>query len=274
MKSRLAKGQVLQRSIVLAGDSWAAFTCTLHSIDDSLKNAGVVNAATNASCNATTLIGMHAEDWLKSNFHKATLVSLQDPSVQILYLSLGGNDLINMWNRSMSLDQENEMSLEIKKRLNDIVTVYQALRPDIKILISGYDFPRFTPDHPILAYRKAYLQMGSPSALELNTMLMRFSKVMTSLANGKNVFYIHHLGVMQYYFGNSEGGLEPLSTLNPDFISPANQPERGGGAPELLTAASAMLSTEGVVDAFHLSRNGYDKLADHSVRNYIKAWLQ
>ncbi len=174
----------------------------------------------------------------------------------------------------MTPTQEQDMITAIKTRMTAIIATYQQARPDIKILISGYDFPRFTADNQIQAYREAYLNMGSPTPLELNSALIRYSQAMAGLADQKSVFYIQHLGLMHYFYGNTADGLAPLTTAAPDLISPINNPTQTGGSPSHLTDPTAMLNAGGQVDAFHLSSTGFGKLADHSVSIYLKTWLQ
>ena len=174
----------------------------------------------------------------------------------------------------MTPAQEQDMANTVKARLSEIIAIYQKARPDIKILLSGYDFPRFTGDNQIQQYREVYLNMGSPTPLEINSELIRFSQILATVADQKSVFYIQHLGVMHYYYGNPSEGLSPMTTMPPNLISSADEPTRTGGSPMHLTDASAMLTVGTAVDAFHLNRAGFRKLSDHAVDNYIKAWMR
>jgi len=263
------------RTVLVAGDSWAFFVCTYKSLDVALRAAGISDASMNSTCLATTRAGVQASNWLEKPAHRATEVALLDPSVKVIFLSLGGNDLLGSWNRSMSFSESADLLREFRERVSRTVEIYRKQRPDVKILISGYDFPHFNDFHPLAEYREVYERMGKPTIRELNEILVRFSAEMATLADQKNVFFVHYVGLMHYYYGNRQGGLRPFSTLAPQFISPSSNPAQYGGDLNFQSDAQAMLNSEqvGFVDPFHLSRTGYERLAEHAVRQHLKAWL-
>jgi lysophospholipase L1-like esterase len=262
------------KTVALVGDSWGFFMCSDGSFSSAFKNLGLVNATPNSTCAVTTKIGMRAETWAGSTAEKATRLAIADASVQVIYLSLGGNDFLNHWKKSLTDSEEQAVFEEIKTNLQAVLQNLQAARPDVKILISGYDFPRFFANHPIQEYRVAYEQMESPTPQELNKAILRFSERVSELANEKSVFYIQHYGLMHYYLGNSEHGLAPFTTLNPAQISASDEPNHSGGNSDLQSDANAMLQIASVPDAFHLNSFGYEKIAEHAVSIYIKSWLQ
>jgi hypothetical protein len=263
------------QNVVIAGDSWAGFTCSYDSLAKAITNAGIKNTSVQPTCVTTIENGTRADNWFDSFAHKTTLTALADPSVKVLYLSLGGNDLMSYWKTSMSAAEEQALYNLTRGYLEKIVKTYHDARPDIKILISGYDYPRFTANHPIPAYKKVYEEMGSPTPLEVNSSLQRFSAELEKVADGKSIFYIQHMGLTHYFVGNKAAGLAPFTTLAPEFISPANDPNRTGGDVNLQSDADAMLQVEPLVtDAFHLNRSGFDKIAEHAVNIYLRDWLK
>lgn len=265
------------QTVVVAGDSWASLMCGFKSFDRSFRKAGMPTAMANSTCLATTQTGMRAENWLDSTPDKATRIALMDASVKVLYLSLGGNDVLNKWHKDLSREQEQELFDEVVSRIGAIVTTYRMARPDIKILVSGYDYPRFIDNHPISAYRKAYEEMRKPTPEQLNLAILRFSEAVSRIADQKQVFYIHHYGLMHYHYGNSEAGLEPFKTMPPSLISSPDQINRAGGAINLMSDVKAMAKVgdvNPVVDAFHLGKGGYDRLVEHSILHYLKDWLK
>ena len=262
-------------NVVVAGDSWAFFMCTHKSFDAAFAKAGLSGkAAANSNCELTSMPDIRAENWLKSDTHRMTLLAVQNPQVKVLFLSLGGNDVINHWNKDMSPWDEQNLFLTVERHVTKIVGTFKKLRPDLKILISGYDYPRFTPNLLMPPFRKAFELMGSPTPLEINNSLIRFSKSMSDTAAMNEVSYIHHLGLMHFYFGNTSEQLEAGQTLAPDLISPPEDPKKFGGDPRFQTDEAAMLKVDRIVDAFHLSKFGYGKLADHAVAAYLSDWLQ
>ncbi len=198
--------------------------------------------------------------------------------MKALYLSLGGNDVLNVWNKKMTSAEEQAIFDIVTADMEAAINEYRSLRPDIKILISGYDYPRFTPDHPIKEYVEAYEEMGSPTPFEMNTAVLRFSDRVAKLADQKAVFYIHHYGLMHYYIGNPEMGLEAFKTIAPETISAPQAVTQFGGDPSLQSAKTAMFAIKNglqpIADAFHLNRFGYEKLAEHSVQHYLRDWFK
>lgn len=266
------------QTIVVAGDSWAAYTCAYKSLDKALNKVGVQDAASNSTCAVTTRFGIRAENWLNSSHHKATLAALKDKSVKAIYLSLGGNDILNFWNKKMTMPQEQAIFDVVTANMEAAINEYRTARSDVKILISGYDYPRFISDHPIKEYVEAYEAMGSPNPYELNTAVLKFSERVAKLADQKSVFYIHHYGLMHFHLGNPEMGLEAFKTLPPELISAPDGMVQYGGDPNLQSAKAAMFTIknnlEPIADAFHLNRFGYEKLAEHSVQHYLKDWFK
>ncbi|MEZ0393145.1 MAG: SGNH/GDSL hydrolase family protein [Pseudobdellovibrionaceae bacterium] len=264
--------------VLLVGDSWASFVCAHKSLNQALHKAGILDAEANQECATTTKLGGEAQNWLDEKFHQAARLRLKDKSVKAVYLSLGGNDFLSHWNRKMTLEEEQILFSQITDDTEAVLKVYRKQRPDLKILISAYDYPRFTENHPVENYRKTYENMGKPSPFELNSAILRFSERMSELADGKNVFYIQHYGLMHFYDGYEETNLAPQTTLSPDLISPPENINQSGGDPHLPSDPQSLLHLGGgehaVVDAFHLSQAGYDRLAEHAVLHYLKSWLK
>lgn len=267
-----------ENTIVVTGDSWAAFVCQYKSLNNALISAGITNTEQNSTCAATTLVGVRADEWMSNSFHKATRAALLDKSVKALYLSIGGNDVLNYWNKNMTAAEENVVFDKVVRDIDAIVKNYQELRPDIKIIISGYDFPRFVENHPIPEYKEAFEEMGKPTPYELNSAVLRFSDRVSKLADQKSVFYIHHYGLMHYYRGNADVGLAAGRTLSPELISSPDDVNQVGGDVRLQSDSTTMfqVKVEGsapITDAFHLNRFGYGKLAEHTVQHYLKDWF-
>ena len=93
-------------TILITGDSWGFFTCVYGSLDKALSQVGITDASANTNCAITTRVGIRAENWVGSKFYEETMKVLQDSSVRIMYLSLGGNDFLNHWKKSMNLAEE------------------------------------------------------------------------------------------------------------------------------------------------------------------------
>lgn len=269
------------KEVAIAGDSWGFLACLFHSVDRALVREKMIGVMTSLNCPMTTEMGMRAEHWSESSQNERLLKKLKsNKRIRVLILSLGGNDLIKYWDKSLNLEQEQLIFAKIREHIAESIREYQRIRPDLKIVVSGYDYPRFTADNKISAYRKVYKRFGEPTPYELNSMIMRFSKEMTKLSDGgKSVAYIHHLGVTEYYRGQPEVGLKPYQTLSPDKISSKDAPARVGGDLGILNGPQSMArvkigNRELAVDAFHLSPKGYYYTSLHTVRMYIRDWLR
>ncbi len=262
--------------VLVAGDSWASFMCVQNSFTTVFNNYADPIAFNHPGCWLTTQVGHRAEEWMGTRQHKMTLKAIKkDHLIKVLFISLGGNDLLNYANKNMTAEEQQHLFEYIENHLRNIINSYKAVRPDIKIIISGYDYPRFTHDHPISAYKKAFNEMGQPTPQELNAILKKFSFHMMRLHNGKDIAYIHHLGLMHYFDGNSDMGLGKYQTLHPDLISHPRNPFQYGGIPLFQGARQSMLRiTNKLIDAFHLSEHGYYRIAEHTYRLYLKQWIR
>lgn len=262
--------------ILIAGDSWAYLPCIFGSFNKALAHSDLTDVEI-IKCRPTSKAGMRAEQWLQSTEHSAVLAHLKSDEkkeIKVIYLSLGGNDFVNYWNTSLSAAEEQIVFTKAANELQTITHLYHELRPDIKILISGYDYPRFTSTNKIAQYRKVFSRMGEPAPENINAAIVRFSNVVSSVADNKNIFYIQHYGLMHYYIGISHAGIAKGETLPPEQISSSNDPNQVGGMIEHQGDIKSYLSVFTLSDAFHLSRYGFFKLAEHTFDVRIKNWLR
>ena len=160
-----------------------------------------------------------------------------------------------------------------------IKTIIDSLlvkNPFIKVIISGYDFPRFTTDHPIVEFRRALENMGNPSPFELNTALIRYHqylirRLLSHEDYQKRIFAIHHLGMQHYFDGIEDAGVGAGQTLHPDEISSLILPESAGGDAHYMSNKKSLKKWfAGIYDAFHLGESGNKRLAEHVYRNIIR----
>lgn len=259
-------------TLIVAGDSWGVFPCNWNSFDSVFDEE---NLSVEVSCAATTAINVHARKWLNMGEHATLIKRLKAwKEVRAVYLSIGGNDLISAWKTSMTPQEEQDLFNKVLGYTKDILAAIHAVRPDVKILLAGYDYSRFMSESSkVWKYREFYENMGKPSAHELHTAILRYVKMEASLANNADVFFIHYNGLMHYYFGNSDVGLEPFKTTPPELISPTADPAAFGGNPDFELDSSAMMRITGLRDSYHLSPTGFYYLAKQAVSRYLKNWF-
>jgi hypothetical protein len=260
-------------AIIIAGDSWAMFPCWFKSFQKAFATEHLDVEVKN--CFDTTATNIKAANWLSKKPHQKLLQKLRKyTEVKVVYLSLGGNDLLSAWHTDMSADDEERMMNTVLTDVKNVITAIHEVRPDVKILLSGYDFGRFTSEHQkISVYNQLYEHLGRPTPAELHWGVLRFLPFATSLVNHTDIFYIHHHGLMQYHFGNVDVGLASHQTASPELISPPDNPAAWGGVPEYENGHTAMLRVSGLRDSYHLSPTGYYYVAKHSMIHYFKKWF-
>jgi hypothetical protein len=260
-------------AIIVAGDSWAMFPCLFKSFQRVFADEGLNVKVVN--CFDTAAVNIQASNWLEKKPHQKLLEKLHKYSnVKAVYLSLGGNDLLNHWHKDMTAVEEEQMMRQVLNDIKKVIDAIHEVRPDVKILLSGYDYGRFTSENSkIHVYEKLYNHLGRPTPEELHIAVLRFLPFATSLVNNSDVFYIHHHGLMQYHFGNKDVGLAAHETAPPESISPAENPLAWGGIPEYENGHTAMLRIGGIRDSYHLCPTGFYHVAKHAFDHYFKKWF-
>lgn len=272
------KSEVLtaQKSkILIAGDSWAFFTCIYNSMGKMIRDRKAPLTEDNR-CWRTSRLGMKASEWESSKAHQRVIRYLQStPRIKYIYLSLGGNDMMKSWNTNWSHEQEVELFENTTQTLQRIMNTYIAVRPDIKIILAGYDFPNFTFNFRFPLYSSIHKRMGYPDPERMNKALVEFTKYVSRVSNGKNIFYIHSIGLSHYYDGVPEKALKAKQTTSPEKISPMNDPGAVGGDVTAQTSRKSMIDWLFIIrDAFHLSSRMYKNVMHHTYDNLLVHLLQ
>ncbi|MCB0350842.1 MAG: hypothetical protein KDD38_06645 [Bdellovibrionales bacterium] len=269
--------------ILVVGDSWAWLSCQFGSFDAELKHQGYKseNAEVRAKiygCNQTTEGGLKSYHLVEEKYqYKIREQLLKHEDVKIVYISAGGNDFSKYWNKQNTEAEETAIFEKIRSHLQNVSDFILSVRPDVKILITGYDYPNFKDFIQIKPYKEKFENMGRPSVLELNSALLRMAAYLSTRLNNSagNINYIHHYGLMHYYYGQKKYGLEKKQTAHPSLISSPDSPESFGGDISMETPPEGcMRVTKKYLDAFHLSPNGFQKAFRHSIYMYLAEWLE
>jgi hypothetical protein len=124
-------------------------------------------------------------------------------------------------------------------------------------------------------YAKKLKEMKNPTTIEINNLMIKSTSIFASLSDRKNIFYIQHLGLAQYYDGVPEYGLAAGQTLSPEQISTFENPLQIGGNPDLPSSPRSMLSWFGFArDEIHISKKNYYRLMNHTYKNLINRIMQ
>lgn len=257
--------------IIIAGDSWAMFPCLFGSMRKMLRDIDYP-LVSDRRCFRTSRMGMRADQWLGSGSdRRLTRYLKNDSRIKYIYLSLGGNDMMKYWNTTFTPDAEEKLYQTTYNVIETIIRKYTKLRPDVKIILSGYDYGRLTEHNLISLYTTIYNRMLKPTPAQVNNQLIRFSHAVHGMANNKNIFYIHHLGLSHYYDGVPEHGLPCRTTMHPNDISTRMNPMSVGGKRSLPVCTKSMINWIGLSrDAIHLSSKNYYYVMKHTYENVLK----
>jgi lysophospholipase L1-like esterase len=263
-----------QRKVLLVGDSWAFFMGVDQTINTVLDRWGHSNYTyftnlTLAENGAETDDFQTAE---KQNEIAAQLTA--NPSIEVVHLSIGGNDVLGDWNIDFTQAQTDSLKDAVFARLVDVIEFIKSARPDIQILWSGYMYPNFgeviasaaplSSSHPFYG---TWEGMGFPTFLQINQILNDFSNQIETYVNSDpQLHFVKAPGLMQYTFGQNSplliapGGTYPPLTQPLPYGDPSYPSPRNSMRDYLLTK-----------DCFHLSAGGYrDMISYHTQKFYHK----
>ena len=148
--------------IIVAGDSWAMFPCLFGSMRKMLHDVGDP-LRSDKRCFLTSKMGIRADQWLNSRFDRRLQRYLKnDPRIKYVYLSLGGNDMMMYWNTRSTPEQEQKLYRQIAWNLKKIMSRYAKIRPDVKVILSGYDYGRLKERNLISLYSLIFNRMMKP----------------------------------------------------------------------------------------------------------------
>lgn len=119
----------------LVGDSWAVFMNVDQTLNNTFAKWGHSNKKyyTNATISEN---GSQTDDFLKPDKRAEIINQLTTkPSIKIVHLSIGGNDVLGNWKVSMRQGQVDTLRAEVAARLDTIITYIKAVRPDVRVVL-------------------------------------------------------------------------------------------------------------------------------------------
>jgi lysophospholipase L1-like esterase len=161
--------------VMLVGDSWSQFTHLYQSYQRAFTKYGFPEVV--ALGDRTAIGGTRASDWLTPEYFD--LVALEfslHPEVDLVILCLGGNDLqaSDGWRRSQTPAQQDSVFDRIGQRIEQVALAILQLRPDVDILLGGYDYLNFVEtllNYPAGAtnpYESTWNRLEQPTVREVN----------------------------------------------------------------------------------------------------------
>lgn len=267
--------ETTQPKVLLVGDSWAFFM----GVDGTINNVFERWGHSNYTFITNTVVaenGAETDDFLKPD-KQAEIQKLLDenPSIEVVHLSIGGNDVLGDWNKNFTPQQTDSLKLSVESRLLQVINFIKSAKPGIKIFWSGYVYPNFNEvietsalqnNHPFYG---TWEGMEFPSFLELNTLLNDFSGLIEDYADiDPQIEFVNCTGLMQYTFGqNTPLGVAPGGTYAPGTVSlPA-------GDPNYPSPANSMRDYFLTKDCFHLSARGYEDFIGYHTQKFYHKFL-
>jgi hypothetical protein len=243
--------------LLLIGDSWAdqQFGDQSHSMVFATLGFGQVQVFGAATVES----GSTAAEWAAPDRLAIIGQALTDPAIEIVQLSVGGNDFLDAWNADLDPAAQAALFAAIRADVETIVESILATRPDVEVLLSFYDYPNFVDTLGgiigALFCAPLWNSMEQPTPLELNTAASALEQSLLDLAAHPRVFHVSHFGQMQSLFGFPGMGIDPGD------LQPPGDPA--------LPSPSAALRSDGA-DCFHLSAEGYDQLVINQFEGYFE----
>lgn len=265
-----------ERRVLLVGDSWAFFMGVDQTINTVLERWGHSNATFHTNLTIAEN-GAETDDFLGAVKQAEIQAQIDaNPSIKVVHLSIGGNDVLGDWHVSFTQQQTDSLRAAVEGRLLQVIEFIKGTRPDLHILWSGYAYPNFgeviegiAPFQSIHPFYDTWADMGFPSFEQLNTILNDFSATVEAYsATDPRVDFVPCTGLMQHTFGqNAPLGVPPGGSYAP-LTAPLPQ-----GFVDYPSPQGSMRSYGIFLDCFHLSADGYRDMIDYHTRKFYHKFL-
>jgi lysophospholipase L1-like esterase len=268
--------EVEQDKVLLVGDSWAFFMGVDQTINDVFTQWGHSDKKfyTNLTLAEN---GAETVDFLQQGKQDEIEQQLDNrPEIDIVHLSIGGNDVLGSWNTNMTQQQTDSIKNEVKDSIIAVIDFIQSVRPGIQVVWSGYCYSNFEEviegqlipsAHPFYG---TWSDMNFPDNETINTVLNEFTNLMYSVyENDPNVHVIKATAMMQRTFGQ----IDPLDVA-PFGTYPIETAPMTEGFVDYPSPKPSMRNYGITKDCFHLSIAGYEDLISyHTQKYYHKALM-
>lgn len=256
--------------ILLVGDSWAFFMGADQTLNDVFAQWGHSDKKfyTNLTLAEN---GAETVDFLQQNKQDEIETQLLNkPSIDIVHLSIGGNDVLGSWNTNMTQAQTDSIKNQVRDSIVEVINFIHSVRPSIDVVWSGYCYSNFEEviegqliptAHPFYG---TWEDMNFPDNQTINTVLNEFTDLMAStFQSNPKVHVIPATGMMQHTFGQ----VDPLE-IAPFGTYPAEAAPLSEGFVDYPSPKPSMRNYGVTKDCFHLSVQGYEDLISYHVQKY------
>jgi hypothetical protein len=290
------------RRVLIIGDSWAQYMWDDGSHADLLDRFGLADhLAHSLSLDSdpgpghtgpeVAVSGSEARQWVDAVNYPwiANTVAILEanPSIDRVVLSIGGNDVLagrsdGGWYKDMDLDlpgSEAALFATIELNTQTIIDAILAVRPDIRVILSSYDYPNFNVGFWCFVYACAKRDDLSrdPSGdlitdAELNAMMIQVELMRRDwAASWARVDYDNSIGLMHHVYG--DGVAAPWTLPRPGILPDSYEPLPGGN-PLLPSLRSAFRTPNGIdADPIHLDFEAYQhKIGQQMLTHLLPAY--
>lgn len=269
--------EVQERKVLLIGDSWAAFMNADQTINHAFNMWGHSNYKFISSA-VVAENGADTWDFLDQGKQDAiqNLID-QNPSIEMIHVSIGGNDVLGDWHVSWDAEQTDSLANEVEARLDQIFDFLKSTRVGMRVFWGGYCYTNFeeviediAPAQSAHPFYSTWSDMGFPENAVINSILNDFSDSVAVFTDADpDVDFVKATGLLQYVHGQlTPLGVAPGGTYQP-FTVPL--PE---GDPAYPSPKTTMRPYGFFIDCFHLSPEAYlDLLSYHMQKFYHKFFM-
>ncbi|MBM4371882.1 MAG: hypothetical protein FJ098_09520 [Deltaproteobacteria bacterium] len=260
--------------IVLAGDSWS--TGLILPLRDALDARGLEEVQ--VSWELTSKPGSTVAGWIESSsmMNALYLSLLMDPPAELLVFTLTGNDYLGATHGGLALSGGMGwfvgMTL-IQWDLQTFVAMVRSVRPDLKILMVGYDYLHFDM---ITALGTSFPGL---ERMSFNLGLVDLAGRCRDVALATpDMVYGHNMGILQYTFGDYVHlpFLCPLPALGFPEYGPGQVP-KPGPAPGYTPFPGGWFTypspLDHIPDGIHPDYAGYRAIIENSLDQVPLDWL-
>lgn len=257
-----------EQKMLVLGDSWAFFSWTNNSYNENLDRFGFSDKKA-YSTSSLSVSGTRANNFFTpARIQELTNALNDNPSIEFIHFSLGGNDILGTYHVSNTAAQNNQDYFTLMTDMKAGIDIVHNINPTLKILLSGYDYPNFEEtiqnfivpsQHPF--YNK-WMNMGQPTASQLNSALIDVTnRFIDSAAVWENVEFVSNLGLMQNTYGQNT----PL-TVAPGGTYAAGSLTVPNGLPNYPSPTTAL--NFGGTDSFHLNNSSFELFIKRHFQEY------
>ena len=265
-----------EHKVLLVGDSWAFFM----TVDGTLNNVFEKWGHSDKTFYSNITIaenGAVTDDFLIQAKQDEIVARLNEfPSIEVVHLSIGGNDVLGDWHISFTPQQNDSLKAVVADRLFQVIDFIKSINPSIRVVWSGYVYPNFeeviesaAPFQSSHPFYGTWQGMGFPTFLHINNLLNEFSTDVENYADSDpRVDFFKIPGLMQYTHGQTS----PLGVA-PGGSYPAYTQPMPYGDPAYPSPKTSMRDYGLTRDCFHLSPRGYFDLIEYQTRKFYHKFL-